>query len=203
MSTVNSEVQILMANVLLFHHVQGRTPGIIAFADALRAAGHTVHVPDLFQGRTFDSIEAGMAFVRANGGFSSVAAQGRAAADGLPADLVYAGFSLGVVPAQDLAQNRPGARGALLFNACIPAAEFGTWPTGLRAQVHGMDADPYFAEEDGDLAAAQALAAAQETVKVFLYPGSQHLFADSSLPSFDATASDLLTSRTLDFLAAG
>lgn len=131
-----------MATVLLFHHVQGLTPGVTAFADAVRAAGHTVHVPDLFEGRTFNSIENGMAFVRGNGGFGAVAARGRAAADALPDDLVYAGFSLGVVPAQDLAQNRSGARGALLFNACMPAAEFGTWPEGLRAQVHGMDADP-------------------------------------------------------------
>jgi len=191
-----------MTNVLLFHHVQGLTPGVTAFADAVRTAGHTVHVPDLFEGRTFDSIENGMAFVRENGGFGAVAARGRAAADGLPDDLVYAGFSLGVVPAQDLAQNRPGARGALFFNACMPAEEFGTWPEGLRAQVHGMNADPFFAEEDGDLAAAEALAAQQGTVEVFLYPGDQHLFADSSLPSFDKEANALLTSRTLDFLAS-
>ena len=191
-----------MANVVLFHHVQGLTSGVTAFADTLRGAGHTVHVPDLFEGRLFDSIESGMAFVRGNGGFGAVAARGIAAADGLPNDLVYAGFSLGVVPAQELAQNRPGARGALLFNACMPAQEFGSWPDGLPAQVHGMEADPFFAEQDGDLAAAEALAAQHTTVEVFLYPGDQHLFADSSLPSFDKNASALLTRRTLDFLAA-
>lgn len=191
-----------MADVLLFHHVQGLTTGVTAFADELRAAGHTVHVPDLFEGRTFDSIESGMTFVRENGGFSAVADRGRAAADPLPADLVYAGFSLGVVPAQDLAQNRPGARGALLFHACMPAAELGAWPAGLRAQVHGMDGDPFFAEEDGDLAAAESLATQQDTVEVFRYPGDQHLFADSSLSSFDEQASMLLTRRTLEFLAS-
>ena len=191
-----------MVTVVLFHHIQGLTPGVRAFADALRSRGHTVHSPDLFAGRTFDSIEDGMAFVREGGGFGEVAARGRAAADGLPPDLVYAGFSLGVVPAQDLAQNRAGARGALFFHACLPAREFGTWPQGLRAQVHGMDADPFFAEDDGDLAAARELAAQQETVEVFLYPGDQHLFADNSLPSFDQEASALLTARALEFLAS-
>jgi dienelactone hydrolase len=191
-----------MTDVLLFHHFQGLTPGVTAFANSLRACGHTVHVPDMFDGRTFDSIEDGMAFVRESGGFSAVAARGRSAADGLSVDLVYAGFSLGVVPAQDLAQNRAGARGALFFSACMPAEEFGAWPEGLRAQVHGMEADPFFAEEEGDLDAAEALAGQQETVEVFLYPGDQHLFADSSLPSFDEKANALLIRRTLDFLAS-
>ena len=170
--------------------------------ETLRRAGHTVHLPDLFDGRTFDSIEEGMAFVRDNGGFEAAAERGRAAAETLPADIVYAGFSLGVVPAQDLAQNRPGARGALLLHACIPADEFGSWPDGLRAQVHGMDADPFFAEEGGDLDAARVLARQQQTVELFLYPGDQHLFADSSLSSFDEEAAALLTTRTLQFLAS-
>lgn len=189
-----------MADVLLFHHVQGLTAGVIAFADALRASGHTVHVPDLFDGHTFGSIDDGMSFVRENGGFDAVAEHGRAAAEHLPESLVYAGFSLGVVPAQHLAQNRAGARGALFFSACLPVEEFGPWPGGLRAQVHGMEEDPFFAEKDGDLAAALALAAQQETVEVFVYPGDQHLFADSSLPSFDAEANALLISRTIEFL---
>ncbi len=191
-----------MAHVLLFHHVQGLTDGVGNFADALRAGGHTVHVPDLFHGRTFDSIDDGMAFVRDNGGFGAVARRGRATAEGLPHELVYAGFSLGVIPAQDLAQNRSGARGALFYSACMPAEEFGTWPAGLRAQVHAMDADPFFTEPDGDLAAAEALAAQEQGVDIFLYPGTQHLFADSSLPSFDSAATALLTSRTLQFLTS-
>lgn len=191
-----------MADVLLFHHVQGLTPGVISFAEAVRASGHTVHVPDLFEWRTFGSIDEGMSFVRENGGFDVVSERGRAAAENLPTNLVYAGFSIGVVPAQDLAQNRPGALGALFFSACMPAEEFGTWPERLRAQVHGMQSDPYFAEEDGDLAAARALAARQDTVEVFTYPGDQHLFADSSLASFDAKANELLTSRTLEFLGS-
>ena len=130
-----------MAEVVLFHHAQGLTPGVAAFADELRHAGHIVHTPDLFEGRTFDSIEKGMSFVKELG-FGEVMARGERAVEGLPAELVFAGFSLGVVPAQMLAQTRPGARGALFFYSCIQVSEFGeTWPKGLPVQIHGMDAD--------------------------------------------------------------
>jgi dienelactone hydrolase len=190
-----------MAEVVLFHHVLGLTPGVTAFADTLRQAGHTVHTPDLFEGRKFDSIEKGMRFVNELG-FGEVMTRGARAVKGLPAGLVFAGFSLGVVPAQMLAQTRPGARGALFFYACIPVAEFGqTWPAGLPVQVHGMDADPIFVGE-GDIDAARALIAEAEDGELFLYPGDQHYFADSSLPSFDAQATALLLKRVLKFLAA-
>ena len=132
-----------MAEVVLFHHVLGLTPGVVAFAERLREAGHTVHTPDLFDGRTFEDIETGMGFVR-EVGFGEVLARGERAVDGLIGELVYAGFSLGAVPAQKLAQTRSGARGALLFYACIPVSEFGpTWPEGVPVQVHAMDADPF------------------------------------------------------------
>ena len=117
-------------------------------------------------------------------------------------ELVYAGFSLGVVPAQKLAQTRPGARGALLFYSCIPVPEFGqAWPKGVPVQVHGMDADPIFVGE-GDIDAARALVEEAEDGELFLYPGDQHYFADNSLPSYDAKASALLMQRVLEFLAA-
>ncbi len=124
------------------------------------------------------------------------------AAEGLPAELVYAGFSLGVLPAQKLAQTRAGARGALLFYACVPVSEFSpSWPKGVPVQVHGMDTDPIFVGE-GDIDAARALVAAADQAELFLYPGDQHYFADSSLPSYDAEASALLIQRVLEFLAA-
>ncbi len=189
-----------MAEMLLFHHAQGLTDGVRAFADTLRAAGHEVHTPDLFDGRTFGSIDEGMAHIESEG-MDDLAARAMALADDLPPELVYGGFSFGVVPAQQLAQTRPGAKGALLFYSCIPLEYVGPWPAGLAAQVHGMDHDPYFADE-GDLDAARALADEQPTVEVFLYPGDQHYFADSSLPSYDAVATELLTQRVLDFLAA-
>jgi len=190
-----------MAEVLLFHHALGLNPGVVAFADTLRQAGHTVHTPDLFDGRTFKDIETGMGFVK-EVGFGEIITRGERAADGLADQLVYAGFSLGVVPAQKLAQTRPGARGALLFYSCVPVSEFGqAWPKGVPVQVHGMDADPFFVDE-GDLDAARALVAETDQAELFLYPGNQHYFADSTLPSYDAEASALLMQRVLDFLAA-
>ena len=189
-----------MAEVLLFHHAQGLTPGVIAFADELRRAGHTVHTPDLLDGRTFGSIDDGMAYAQQLGFPGEVLERGARAVEGLPADLVYAGFSLGVLPAQMLAQTRPGARGALLFYSCVPVSEFGSaWPDGVPVQVHGMDADPIFVDE-GDIDAARELVGLAEDAELFLYPGDQHYFADSSLPSYDAAAAKLLTERVLAFL---
>jgi dienelactone hydrolase len=189
-----------MAEVLLFHHAQGRTAGFQDFADELRSAGHTVHTPDLFEGRTFDSIDEGVGYAQ-EVGFAEIIGRGERAANRLPNDVVYAGFSLGVLPAQKLAQTRPGARGALFFYSCVPASEFGTWPAEVPVQVHGMDADPYFMGE-GDVDAAREVVAAAEDGELFLYPGDQHYFADSSLPSYDEKAARLLTERVLAFLEA-
>lgn len=189
-----------MAEILLFHHVQGLTPGVRAFADELGAAGHTVHTPDLYDGRTFPTLEEGMAHAGAIG-FGTILDRGVTAAESLGTDLVYAGFSMGVMPAQKLAQSRAGARGALFFCSCLPVSEFGAeWPAGVPVQVHGMDADPIFAEE-GDLDAARALVDSTEQAELFLYPGNVHLFADSSLPSYDRAATERMTSRVLEFLA--
>ncbi|HKY74857.1 MAG TPA: dienelactone hydrolase family protein [Acidimicrobiia bacterium] len=188
-----------MAEVLLFHHAQGQTKGFLAFADELRQAGHGVHTPDLYEGRTFDSIEEGLANVEAIG-FETIVERGVRAAQELPAELVYAGFSLGVVPAQMLAQSRPGSRGALLLHSCLPTSSFGEgWPAGVPVQIHAMERDPFFVEE-GDIDAARALVAEAEQAELFLYPGEQHLFADPSLPSYDADATALLLNRVLDFL---
>jgi len=164
-----------MAEVLLFHHVRGLTPGVIAFAAWLREAGHTVHTPDLFDGRTFATIDEGVAYANEIG-FASVVERGTAAADLLPAKLVYAGFSMGVLPAQKLAQTRPGAQGALLFESCVPASEFADgWPGGVPVQIHGMDADPYFTGE-GDIDAARSLVEAASVTaraELFTYPGAR------------------------------
>jgi dienelactone hydrolase len=118
----------------------------------------------------------------------------------LPADLVYAGFSLGVLPAQALAQTRPGAQGAVLFHSCVPTSEFGPgWPPGVPVQIHAMDADAFFMNE-GDVDAARELVAGTDNAQLFLYPGDQHLFADRSLPSYDEGATALLMQRVLAFL---
>jgi dienelactone hydrolase len=188
-----------MAELVLFHHVQGLTPGVVAFADDIRRAGHTVHTPDLLDGHTFGSIQDGMDHV-ATLGFKEVLDRGVRAVQGLPDRLVYAGFSLGVVPAQCLAQTRPGAAGALLMYSCMPTSEFGSWPAGVPVQIHGMDADPIFVGE-GDIDAARALVEEADDAELFLYPGDQHYFADSSLPSYDPDATALLLQRVLSFLA--
>jgi dienelactone hydrolase len=191
-----------MAEVMLFHHAQGLTSGVVAFADELRRAGHTVHTPDLFEGRTFGTIDEGMRYAEEIGFPGEVIARGDRAVEGLPAGLVYAGFSLGVLPAQKLAQTRPGARGALLFYSCVPVSEFGpAWPDGVPVQVHGMDADPIFVGE-GDIDAARELVEQAKHGELFLYPGDQHYFADSSLPSYDPDATALLVQRVLGFLRA-
>ncbi|MER7901202.1 dienelactone hydrolase family protein [Streptomyces sp. NPDC096046] len=188
-----------MTEVVLFHHSQGLTPGVAAFADELRAVGHTVHTPDLFAGRTFDSLEEGQGYVEQLG-FGEMTERGVRAAELLPQDAVYAGFSLGVLPAQKLAQTRAGARGALLFHACIPVSEFGAaWPDGVPVQVHAKEADPFFAE---DIDAACALVSDRADAEMFLYPGDQHLFADNSLPSYDPDAAKLLTQRAIEFLSS-
>jgi len=188
-----------MAEVLLLHHAQGQTPGFHAFAEELRQAGHTVHAPDLFEGKTFDSIEEGLGYAKQIG-FEQLIEQGERVANELPNALVYGGFSLGELTAQKLAQTRPGARGALLFYSCVPVSEFGeAWPAGVPVQIHGMDNDPIFAGE-GDLDAARELVESTDQAELFLYPGDQHYFADSSLPSYDPDATALLTNRVLDFL---
>jgi len=188
-----------MAQILLFHHAQGQTTGFLAFADALRALGHTVHTPDLYDGNTFSTLDDGVGYAK-QVGFETLAERGSRAADGLPNELVYAGFSLGVLPAQLLAQTRDGAQGALLFSAAFPAADFGgSWPSGVPLQIHMMEGDEWALE---DLPAARALVESVDGAELFLYPGDKHLFADSSLDDYDAAAAKLLEERVLAFLDA-
>jgi dienelactone hydrolase len=192
-----------MAEILLLHHVQGLTDGVREFAERLREGGHTVHTPDLFEGERPATVEDGVAHVQKTGEEVFGERVERAVAD-LPEGLVYAGFSWGAGTAQRLAQTRPGARGALLYEACMPITgewSFGPWPAGLPVQVHGMDQDPFFALE-GDLDAARELVATvgPELAELFVYPGDRHLFTDSSLPSYDADATALVLERSLAFL---
>ncbi|MET0837714.1 MAG: dienelactone hydrolase family protein [Marmoricola sp.] len=192
-----------MAEVVLFHHVQGLTDGVLALADGLRAGGHTVHTPDLFDGERPASIEDGIAHVR---GLGEELLEKRVAAaiEGLPEGLVYAGISYGAAAAQRLAQTRPGARGALLYESCIPITgdwAFGPWPDGVPVQIHGMDQDPFFALE-GDLDAARQLveAVGPDLARLYVYPGDRHLFVDSSLASYDADAVAQVVQRSRELL---
>ena len=187
-----------MTGTLLFHHAHGQTPGFLAFADELRAAGHVVHAPDLYDGNTFAELDEGVGYAR-EVGFETILERGIVAAEGLPAELVYAGLSLGVMPAQKLAQTRPGAKGAVLLHAALPPSEFGdAWPPGVPLQIHLMEDDEFALE--GDLDAARELDNTVERAELHLYPGDRHLFSDSSLPDYDEAAATLLTERVLAFL---
>ena len=189
-----------MTEILLFHHALGLTPGVVALADRLRAGGHTVHTPDLYDGQTFSTVADGVDHARSIG-FGKLVERGAAIAADLPEGIVYAGISMGGMPAQNLAQNRAGARGAVFFETSVPAEEFGgPWPAGVPLQIHAADADPEFVDS-GDIDAARELVAAADDGELFLYPGDQHLFTDSSLPSYDAGATDLVVKRVLEFLA--
>jgi len=192
-----------MAEVVLFHHVQGLTDGVRAFAEQLRADGHIVHTPDLFDGERAATIDDGIALTDRIGDQVLTERADRAVAD-LPKELVYGGFSFGAATAQRLAQTRPGARGALLYESCISITgewSFGPWPDGVPVQIHGMDKDPFFALE-GDIDAARELvqAVGPELGELFTYPGDRHLFSDSSLPSYDASAAALVVQRSREFL---
>ena len=184
-----------MASVLLFHHALGLTEGLQGFAEQLRTAGHTVHCPDLYAGRTFTDVAEGVAHAESLG-FREIMEAGVEFAETLPGGLVYAGFSLGVLPAQRLAQTRPGGLGALLFHEVIPGEVLdSSWPTALPVQIHVTESDPW-----ADHAAVQALARSAEDCELFLYPGNAHLFADPSSPEYAPDAAALLMTRTLAFL---
>lgn len=182
-----------MSRVVLFHHVLGLTDGVESVASSLREAGHDVVAPDLFEGRTFPDIDSGFAHVQAIG-FDEVLRRAERAVAEEPAELVYGGFSLGVMAAQHLLQTRPGARGALLFHAfCEPTQLAGRWPDGTPVHLLGMDADPFLVD-DGDLEAARAWQRDHPELVVHLLPGSGHLYLEPSLPDYDAQARE----RTID-----
>ncbi len=188
-----------MAEIVLFHHVHGVTPGVIAFADQLRCVGHRVHTPDLFEGYTFDTIDAGLAYVQQIG-VEAFIARGVQVAQDMVHGAIVVGFSLGVLPAQYLAQTHGGVRGAVLMHACVPASEFGSWPVDLPVQIHAMADDPYFVG-DGDREAAHALVASVSHGALYEYPGHEHLFTDSSLDVYDVDATNMVIAHILSFVA--
>jgi dienelactone hydrolase len=182
-----------MAEVVVFHHALGLTEPVSGFAAVLRDAGHAVHTPDLYDGRTFGTIEDGMAYSEELGGPMAIVDRARAAAEPLPSEVVYVGFSLGVLSAQSLAQTRPGAHGAVLCYSALPLGRWGdnwpaTWPEGVRLQLHIL-------EGDEDFEIAQGLAATVPGGELFVYPGTEHYFAEH-----DEQAAALLMQRVLAFL---
>lgn len=188
-----------MADVILFHHAQGLTQGVRAFAERLEEAGHQLTVPDLYGGRTFGTLEEGVAHAEALG-MESVIAAGVEEAELLPSDLVYAGFSLGALVAHKLAQTRPGSRGALLYHhGDVPLETFGeTWPAGVGLQIHVSEHDEFFEPAIVHDFVVRVSEGAQ--AELFVYPGSTHLFTDSSLPGYEPDSTSLVLTRSLDFL---
>lgn len=184
-----------MTHVILFHHAQGLTDGVEEFAQRLRDAGHDVVVPDLYDGRIFDTLDEGVANAEAIG-FETIIQRGEQAADALPANTVYAGFSLGTLPAQKLAQTRAGALGALLFHGGIPAATFGSeWPESTLLQMHVTEGDEWV-----ELDEVEQLAGDAAHAELFIYPGSAHLVADPSLDEYDDELAELILERSILFL---
>ncbi|MET8154629.1 dienelactone hydrolase family protein [Actinoplanes sp. NPDC049668] len=184
-----------MTDVVLFHHAQGLTAGVHAFADHLRGAGHTVTVPDLYAEVTFDGLDAGIAHAWEIG-MEEIIARGVAAVAGVPDHVVYAGFSLGAMPAQKLAQTRPGALGAILYHGGVPASTFGDrWPSRVPLQLHLAEDDEW-----SEVEVARDLAAAARDGTLFVYPGSAHLTTDSSLAQYQPETSALVLRRSLEFL---
>jgi len=189
-----------MSEVVVFHHSKGLTEDVLAFAQALRARGHQVHMPDLYDGVTFATLEDGIAHAQSIG-VPTILERGRRAVDGVETDITYVGFSLGVLPAQALAQKRPGPTAAALFHSCVPPEEFGSWPAGVPLQIHIMDRDPLASPPETDLETARRLDAELDEATFFSYPGDQHLFADESLPSYDAQAARAAEERVLELLS--
>jgi dienelactone hydrolase len=183
-----------MSEIVLFHSALGLRPGVHGFADRLRAAGHVVHTPDLYDGEVFDSLDEGLA-KRDALGVPQFARRAAAAVEPLGHELVYAGFSLGAGPAQRLAQTRPGARGALLYHGARPAGALDVpWPAGVPLAVHTMDRDEWVELDEARALVDEAGGA------LHLYPGDGHLFADPDLPGYDEAAAELMIERTLVFL---
>jgi dienelactone hydrolase len=182
-----------MVEVVVFHHALGLTDPVRRFAGELRGAGHTVHAPDLYDGLTFETIEDGMAHSEELGGPMAIVDRARAEVASLPNECVYVGFSLGVLPAQSLAQTRPGAQGAVLCYSALPLGEWGDnwpaeWPEGVALQLHIL-------EGDEDFGFAQRLEATVPGAELFVYAGTEHYFAEH-----DDEAAALLTDRVLAFL---
>ena len=185
-----------MAHVVLFHHSGGLTPGVVAFADTLRAAGHRVDTPDLFDGRTFADVAHGVAFTESLGEEEFARRAARAVED-LPRGVVYGGASFGAARAAEQVIGRPGGRSAFfLYGAVAPSWWDATWPTGVPAQAHQAEGDPW-----REVDAEEEFLASVPGAELFLYPTAGHLFAEPGHPDFDATSASLATERVLSFVA--
>ncbi|MFD4654373.1 dienelactone hydrolase family protein [Kitasatospora sp. NPDC058444] len=188
-----------MAQIVLFHSAYGLRPAVHAAAERLRAAGHTVHTPDLFDGRTFESVEEAQEFQEELGGRDELLRRAvTAAAPVSEGGLVYAGFSLGGAVAQNLALADEKARGLLLLHGTSDLREDAA--TEIPVQLHIAEPDP-FEPEDWLNAWYLRMRRAGAEVEVHRYQGAGHLFTDPELPDYDEEAAERAWAASLDFLA--
>jgi dienelactone hydrolase len=190
-----------VAQIVLFHHAHGLGQDVLDWAGSLREGGHQVETPDLFEGRIFDRLEDGIAH-RDDLGIPTLMQRAAAVLEGMPSELVYAGFSMGASTAHYFALTRPGARGLLLMHGTAPAASLAGagWPDRLPTQLHKKAEDPEM--DEGRVAALEESArSAGASLELFTYPGTGHLFADPDGPDYDEQAAGLMLERELDFLS--
>ncbi|MFI5682612.1 dienelactone hydrolase family protein [Streptomyces sp. NPDC051636] len=185
-------------NIALFHSTYGLRPAVRRAADRLRAAGHEVWTPDLFGGRTFDTVEEGMAFNDEVGKDELLKRAVLAAAPYSERGLVYAGFSLGASIAQTLALGDEKARGLLLLHGTSDLAPNAS-VDDLPVQLHIAEPDP-FETEDWLNAWYLQMSRAGADVEVYRYAGAGHLYTDPDLPDYDEEAAEATWRVALGFL---
>jgi len=194
-----------MAEIVLFHSALGLRPGVTSAADRLREAGHSVHVPDYYDGEVFDDLDDGLR-KRDELGVAEILRRAREAVAGLPAGLVLAGFSMGVAHAEQLTASRPGALGAVLMHGAEPVEAlteyFGVerWPEGVPVQVHYAVDDPWVEAEQEVVPLGEDVRGAGAEFEEYVYPGSGHLFADPDLPDYDRASAEAMWERVIAFL---
>jgi dienelactone hydrolase len=193
-----------VSEIVVFPSVLGMRPAVRDAARRLEAAGHSVHVIDLYgDGRSFDTYSAGFAHVAEIGGFPELITRTEAGVAQMPAEPVYLGFSTGGSSAEYLALTRPGAKAVLLLHASMSIEEFGAtaWPAHVPVQVHYAQHDQFRDQHAADALAASVRAAGGD-YEFYEYPITAHLFTDPGLAEeYDPTSTNLLYARALQFLA--
>ncbi|MFD0310380.1 dienelactone hydrolase family protein [Streptomyces sp. NPDC127119] len=185
-------------NIMLFHSTFGLRPAVRDAADRLRAAGHEVWTPDLFGGRTFETVEEGMAFKDELGKEELLKRAVLAAAPYSERGLVYAGFSLGAATAQTLALGDDKARGLLLLHGTSDIAETASVDE-LPVQLHVAEPDA-FEPDDWLTAWYLQMGKAGADVEIYRYAGAGHLYTDPGLPDYDEEAAEATWRVALGFL---
>jgi len=187
--------------VAVFHSALGLRPGLLQLVDCLRAAGHNVSSPDLYDGDVFDYAAGAIAKIQELG-FDEILVRSRRAVADLPHETAYIGFSNGGACAELVAATTPGARGVVLIGAPLPIRDLGwtEWPPGVPVQVHFGEKDPRRNEH----VIQQLTARVRKSGAVFeehIYSTAMHHFADPGWAGYDAAAAALMLERVLEFLA--